>query len=240
MSFTLATHNVRRGAASLRRMASVVCWQEVSTIEAHRRLRNMDGYAEFVPGGRPRGQVPPKAACPISWRRQRWRLVDSGYVHVHGGQRHLTPSRGITWVVLRRRGARGRRLVVVNVWPVNGAWKPRKWPGTLTRRKTLWQRYMDSVEGLLVRLGREYPTAEVVVAGDFNWPTAVDLPGLKSAWPRGIDQIHFSSGVGEPRGTRVLRKVRKRIMGRYGSDHRARKIWLKFYNRPGRALRRQR
>lgn len=218
-TLTIGSHNVRRGRAQFRNFAVVINKQEMETAEAHRRLQGKKRYWHTP---HPSGPPAPRDFLTISGRKSRCRLVESGWEKVHGGEAGETPSRGIEWAVISV-GRKNDLLIDLNPWPINGGWKPRKFGrDEAAWRALLHDAYVSTMRVLIDQLRDRYPDAEVVVAGDLNWPERVGLPGLRLALRNGVDHIYVSSG---------LRKRRVWRLPRWGSDHRPIKVRVTWKKR---------
>ena len=216
MNLTIVTQNTKRGRAQLRNAGVLVNRQEMETAASHRRLQKKRRYWHTP---EVHGPPAPRQFLTISGRKRRCKLLHSGWVKVHAGETHQTPARGIEWAVVAF--PRNRILIDINPWPINGGWKPGKFGREAAWRELLWGAYIETMRRLIRDLRDQHPDAEVVVAGDLNWPTRVNLPGVRLIARNGVDHIYASKG---------LRKRRVWRLPRWGSDHRplkARLSWRK-------------
>ena len=201
MSSTRGTLNLHRGKAQTPAFADVIGWQEANHERDRQRLvKTLTDYDHYIPARGPR--------IPISWRRDTWRMVESGERRTHAGLAKVTPGRFVCWVVLRH-VVTGVRVAHVNTHAISGAWSKRR-PTTAWRRRR-WVEHMAIVDEVSAKLlARDLP---VVLGGDFNTHDQVVVPGLVNGWSSHVapyDQILSSP---------VLNARPSRRGPKYGSDH---------------------
>lgn len=207
MAFTVTTRNTRRGEARRRLprpvIGTIVARQEMPDIDAAGRRRWTRRLRDLLPH---RWHRSAPGQLTVSGRRHRFRVVGQGFTRVHDGIFRVTPSRHVQAVVVRHRRGHRRRLVVVNVWPINR--KP--------NRPDLHAAYVEEVRATLRRWEGRVDGA--VVLGDFNTLDELDLPGVRLVAKRGLDHIYASASL------RVKRRWLR--LPRLGSDHRPVKVKL--------------
>lgn len=197
-TFVVATFNTLHGTADIHPLASVIGWQEADTVAGRKKIRDLDGYATYVP------KADALSAIPISWRIDTWELLAAGEHMTHAGKAGITPNRGYSWVILRHR-ATGVVVCFVNTHFISGAWSWRMTPW----RRDRWNEHMRELAAFVTKRGQTMP---VVLVGDMNRPEWLRLPGFHHAAIRSgrvpIDQIH---------STLPLSPVRRGP--KHGSDH---------------------
>ncbi|MEH3034651.1 MAG: hypothetical protein PGN07_11640 [Aeromicrobium erythreum] len=155
---TIATHNTWHGKAQVRPLADVIGWQEVDTAAGQQKLDALAGYATFRP--RPaEGAAAAANAVPISWKRSVFEKTGSGFVRTHPGESGVTPSRFVTWVVLKHRES-GKKLGFVNTHYISGAWSGKP------ARQQRWLDHNKAVKQVVADLTARGIT--VALSGDFN------------------------------------------------------------------------
>lgn len=145
--------------------AGVILWQEFYRPRYRQALRSLgEGWAHYIPDvGK---------QCPISWRADRYQLLDAGVEFLHAGHRLITPRQFVTWVILRDR-ATGVEAVFTNRHYLPGAYargfKPwRKW------RVRTWEAANARDAALILRFVTQgYPVAG---GGDYNVLARVRTP----------------------------------------------------------------
>ena len=210
---SVGTHNTHRGAGSFTDLADIVGWQEVKPWAHGKLKRSLPGYTHFTPrrGG--------SATDSISWRTGKFERIDSGVDRTHAGVRRLTPSRYVTWVVLRHR-ATGQRVTFANTHFINGAFKSHKSRHKFRARK--WHRHAHVLRDVMRDLRKKgYP---MFLVGDFNSRTTMRLPGVERALPQGrlsIDQIYVprTHTLRTPNGSAAKVATQAQRLGHRGSDH---------------------
>jgi GH25 family lysozyme M1 (1,4-beta-N-acetylmuramidase) len=91
-------------AATMAGGPGVIGWQEIEDPDEVAALRGNTDYEHFLPGNpAPDEEPPPACYVAVSWKKEKFELVDSESIRVHGGQAGVTPSRYINIVVLRDR-----------------------------------------------------------------------------------------------------------------------------------------
>lgn len=203
-SFTFGTHNSHRGTARFAGFADIICWQEVALPDSKRKLvANLSGYDQYMEPGLP-GQV------PISWRSDRFTLVEGSSTQAAPRVKSYSPPRYVARAVLLD-NVTGREVAVYNTHMVQGAWNDRRKPFKQMRQKN-WRKH---ARVLRRELRQADPGIPVLACGDFNRVAYLDLPGLKPIRREdgrtGIDHLY-----GDTRGVRA---TRARPAGNAGSDH---------------------
>lgn len=162
---SIGTHNTWYGNASFERFAGVIGWQEVNDSAARDKLRNRLGaeYTTFWPADDPARSV------PISWRGERFALVNSGSIRTHDGEAGVTPARYVNWVILQVRGT-DSRFIVVNTHFISGAWSGHP------ERQARWNQHWDVLRDKVADLRQNHPAKPVFVIGDFNRHLAMTMP----------------------------------------------------------------
>ena len=203
-SFTFGTHNSLRGTARFGGFADVICWQEVALPASKRKLvAQLSGYDHYMEHGLP-GQV------PISWRSDRFTLLEGGAVQAAQRVKSYSPPRYVARTVLLD-NVTGRQVAVYNTHMVQGAWNDRRKPFKQMRQKN-WRKH---ARVLRRELNRADPRIPVLACGDFNRVAYLNLPGLKPIRREdgrvGLDHLY--------RDTRGVRTTRAWTSGNAGSHH---------------------
>lgn len=210
LSFRIGTHNTLHGTSAYTPFAGIIGWQELDGADDIARMkRSLPGFAHYVP----RSEA--AASDSISWRRSMFSLRYARAVFTHGGEAHVTPSRYITYVVLRIR-ATGRTIAFVNTHFISAAFTEH------AERRGRWYEHRDVLKRVVASLrAHGWP---VLVAGDFNNRQSVHLAGLSRARvgtgdPTPIDQLYAPPGTHRSKAHRL---------GFYGSDHNAYRTWVRL------------
>ena len=208
MSQARVRHDVQRAAHA----AGLIGWQEMAPDRYRDAIRNLGPeWGHYMPhdGGL---QLP----IPISWKKDKWKKLDAGFVRTHHGKAGVSPNRYITWVKLAHR-ATGQEIVRINTHFVSGAWRGDK-PETPWRRE-MWNRHLDTLRDLVARFEKQGQT--VVLGGDFN-RDSYRVMGDRMKY----DNDRFEPTIGKStldyllhsrNGT--LQRLDSRVQGGYASDH---------------------
>ena len=161
-----------------KRYSTVIGWQEINPARYKQAIRTAgDGHWAHAQLDTP---------IPISVNADYYEIVSSEKYRTHKGRALASPSRWITWAIVRRR-TDGLLFVVVNTHFVSGAWNAKKklfkgW------RKKMWRLHFAALHTLVAELRTHGYT--VLVVGDFNKVNVPELTGRqKSLVPGGIDKI---------------------------------------------------
>ena len=102
---------------------------------------------------------------PQTVRTRWWKPLESKPFFVHKGVKGITPTNYIGYSLLRHRGLR-RDLAVLTCHPVNGAFKPDKFPATIDIRRNLWFNWLDDLKDTVRTFHND--GISTIVMGDFN------------------------------------------------------------------------
>jgi hypothetical protein len=138
-----------------RENADFILWQEMHP-RSHKILAAAVRKTEYQ-------TVHTNLQTPISVRKSRWRVVDSGYVMTHRGKAGISPNRYVAWVIVAHRKT-GRKLVVTNSHYVSGAWYGRYRPFRAWRQ-TSWREHHNIYRNIT----REFHRAGYTVVGGGDW-----------------------------------------------------------------------
>lgn len=201
---------VRADVAKIRRVCGVAMFQEIGEESDKRDVEHSLGRAWEL-ANRP-------LDIPIAFKKRIWEVVEIGFQKMHGGKEKTSPSRFVTWVVLKRRSRRVRKarlICFMNTHFVSGAWnlKPKR---NKAWRRRMWRVHWRKMRELVLDFYNRGIT--VVFAGDFN-RRFVRKFHKAQVWisKRGIDKIGLLVARG---GTRVRVAGARRV--RLHSDHDAR------------------
>ncbi|GAB2474264.1 hypothetical protein GCM10027265_24780 [Jatrophihabitans fulvus] len=210
VSFRIGTHNTLHGTSGYTPFAGIIGWQELDGADDIARMRrSLPGFAHYVP------RDVSAAADSISWRRSLFTLRYARAVFTHSGQAHVTPSRWVTYVVLRVR-ATGRTIAFVNTHFISHAFTSH------AERRGRWYRHEDVLEKVVRQLrAHGWP---VLAVGDYNSRAGVPLTGLsrfrvRTGDPTPIDQLYAPRGAHRSLAHRLWRN---------GSDHHAYRAWVRI------------
>lgn len=196
MTFTVATHNARKGKANFPQIASVVVRQEMWAKKARRRLAKVPGTTSWY--GR--------YGLTVTWRSDEWTPGAGASWRAHKGRAGITPQRGVARKFLTHDD--GTEVAVFAVHHINGA-RHNKWKFARTSkfRESRWVMAQRLLERKVAETRRTHPGAVIVVAGDFN----ADDPHLLDLKRRGhrIDWLFWDSA----------RLDAFDVLGKHGSDH---------------------
>lgn len=200
----VGTHNVWRGKATFKPIGDVIGWQEMNTSADRSRLRKkLPAYDHFFP------KQGPARAVPISWRKDKFKLVKAAAVLTHKGEARVTPNRYVNWALLERR-ANGQRFVMINTHFISGAWSGHP------ERQGRWLKHAGKLREVVKNRHAKHPELPIFVVGDFNRPRTVDLPGT-------VDYVRVKGVKGVPidqaYATRSVRNTLVDRLERFGSDH---------------------
>jgi hypothetical protein len=207
----VGTLNLWEGKANPTGFAPVIGWQEAEvdakegTPAVMDKLRGIPGYTTWFPAGE---QPKPFSAnaVPISYKSDVFTAVARGKKLTHGGQKKVTPSRWVTWLVLQNTKT-GNSFVFVNTHFISKAFTGEP------KRRGRWNRHLGKLRSEVSRLKRKYKLP-IVVVGDFNRPAYSGIPGLDpvagQGTPTPYDQIYATKGVQAGPMTRL---------DSFGSDH---------------------
>lgn len=155
---------VRADVRKCMRQAAVIGWQEIDPRrERYRKAILIEGgdLWDHYFGGEDNN-------APISWRKDKFALVDNGELMLHPGHFGVCRKRMLTWVVLEKlnkKGERtGKKFLVTNAHYVPGAWAPGRRPFKAWRQQA-WNRGSATHQNLIARFRRSMPTVNL---GDFN------------------------------------------------------------------------
>lgn len=217
MSFTLGhaniqqTDNARDEAATVDELfdhADVITWNEAR--DAGTLIRNRPGWKAAVAGG-----------LGISWKTDKFELVDhgsrvvmqGGHVgadgHRGGDDRRVGPSRLVLWVVLREK-ATGRLVLIATHHTVARADTVAKW------RRGIRARGWGGVVVELVAARRKYPSAKLILTGDFN-----TIGAITAFVSLGVREAKTPATHGRARYDRIFGAVSNIRTLVTRSDHRA-------------------
>jgi hypothetical protein len=213
----VGTHNLHEGDARVQGFAPVIGWQEAEVAQTPgvmAKLRAIPGYKTFFPAGDGKKRFSANAV-PISWQRSTFTLLAKGAKLTHGGEAHVTPSRWVTWVVLRNTNTQ-KSFVFVNTHFISKAYTGHP------ERRARWDAHLAVLRERVAALATQY-AAPVVVVGDFNRPAYSPLPGLTpvrtpSKRPS-YDQIYATTGLNTDPAVRLPL---------WGSDHHAFRATVKL------------
>lgn len=199
-------HDVRRAA----KQGDIIGWQEIGPARYRDAIRDLDGFGHFMPRG---------LETPISWRKDKFELLDSGVKKMHGGLAGVSPHRQVAWVKLRNKDT-GEVMVHMNTHLVSGAWNSKKQP-TDPWRQRMWNKHIDGMERMIERFERQgHP---VTISGDFN-RNQFRVFGNDVRYDSGLHaNTHGRSTLDYVMSTRHrdLDKVRTRVDTGFRSDHNA-------------------
>jgi hypothetical protein len=213
VQMTIATHNSWRGKASFKPVGHVIGWQETESPGARKKLRKaLPKYSHFFP------KSGPARAVPISWRKDVFKLVDSGSVLTHKGEAKVTPNRYVNWALLEHRSSK-QQFFMVNTHFISGAWSGHP------ERQGRWKKHADKLKNVVQNLHGRNAALPVFVVGDFNRHKSLKLPGkvayipVKGAKRVPIDQSYATSSVKHSKAERLSKN---------GSDHFAYRFTVTF------------
>ena len=151
-------HDVKKVA----RQGDLIGWQEIGPARYRDAVRSLGkDWGHYMPRD---GKLP--IPNPISWKKDKWELMDSGFKKTHGGKAKVSPNRYITWVKLRDKKT-GESIVRVNTHLVSGAWTKSKLDRPTTPwRQDMWKNHMADLDALVSRF--EKKGEKVIIGGDFN------------------------------------------------------------------------
>jgi len=136
--------------------AGVIGWQEIHKLYRP-TIRTLPGFTTYWPG---KAFSRAGDAIPISWRTANLELVASGVKRTHLGIPRVTPTRYISWVVLRDLRS-GQVFWRVNTHYVSSAFTRHR------SRRPMWERHDRKLGNVVLRLVWQHgPNG--VVGGDFN------------------------------------------------------------------------
>ena len=149
--------------------ADIVKWNELGNLQVQALVRKQSGWAHYFPG-------PSANSVAISWRSDRFEMVDCGSVKMHGGVLKITPTRWVNWVLLRDLST-GKLFYVMNTHVVHHIEQggKQRWTtvivGQIARAKT----HLTKMYGLIAELGAKHP---LIGGGDLNidWKAEKALP----------------------------------------------------------------
>jgi hypothetical protein len=200
----VGTHNVWRGKAAFKPIGDVIGWQEMNSPADRDRLRRaLPGYDHFVP------KAAPARAVPISWRKDKFKIVKARAVLTHKGEAGVTPNRYVNWALLEHRSEK-QRFIVINTHFISGAWSGHP------ERQGRWLKHADKLREVIGDQHGKHPELPIFVVGDFNRARALDLPST-------VEYIRVKGAKGTPidqsYATRSVRNTRAERLKRFGSDH---------------------
>lgn len=190
-------------------IADVICWQECTDPGVRDELAaelpeyDHETFADRVFG---------PGMNTISWRRGKFRLVDSGFVEASESRENVSPTRYVCWVILEHI-ASGVSMAVINchfvvAWNVrpgdpNKAWRHEQWANNLRVLRTVVKTMR--IQGLPVLVGGDLNRAEWdVISPDLVEPRYWDEPNPL------VDRIAVS---------RDVKVLDSRTGPQNGSDH---------------------
>ena len=168
----------------------VVTWNELSNFRLQEYARTgLEGFETYLYVSEPTayhdtGQI------AISWRTDVFEAMASGYALNNKGVAHITPSRGVAWVMLRHRGT-GRfhyRQVTHVPHHIEVGGKARV-VGALSGQNARAEKLFGLIAGMTVRMAVEgmtgLPPAPVFGSGDLNVDYLAEKalpPEQRTAW----------------------------------------------------------
>lgn len=165
-------------------LGGILLFQEIKGEADHRNLRAALGDGYFVSHE--------NLSIPIAVPFAEFEVISVGERKMHDGKKLTSPSRWVTWVVVRHRGT-GIIFVVINTHFVSGAWnrKPKlnkKW------RKHMWEQHFDRMRTVILNfVERGMPVAG---GGDFNRKEGVEKFTNSQVWVANValDKLFFIDG----------------------------------------------
>ncbi len=204
MSQDKVLHDVRKAAKT----GEIIGWQEIAPERYRQAIRNLPGFSHFMPKG---------LQTPISWKKDQFKLLDSGVERMHGGQAGVSPHRTVAWVKLQNKET-GKTMIHMNTHLVSGAWNT-KIQRSDPWRKAMWNQHMTKMGKLVERFEKKgHP---VTITGDFN-RNHFKVFGNKVDYDSGLRTgTHGSSTLDYVMSTKHpgLKKVSSRVDSGYASDH---------------------
>lgn len=202
MSQDKVRHDVQRAAKT----GEIIGWQEIGPERYKDAIRNLKGFEHFMPRG---------LETPISWKKDQFKLLDSGVEKMHGGLAKVSPHRQVAWVKLQNKET-GETIIHMNTHLVSGAWNSRVQRSDPWRKK-MWNQHIEKMGNMVERFEKKgFP---VTISGDFNRNQFKVLgdkvkydSGLR-AGTRGRSTLDYIMHTGK------LRKLSTRVDRNFASDH---------------------
>lgn len=161
--------------------ADVVLWQELGERQDREALRSSLPASEWV-------HVHDDMRLPISFRRDTFRLLDSGKIKTHGGREGVSPQRWITWALVEPLAEGFAPFIIWNTHFVSGAWNDKRLRGKAWRRE-MWLVHFDRLKAFAeLHAGNG---VMLIGGGDFNRVDVPEFhPDLVWLWDRrSIDKL---------------------------------------------------
>lgn len=204
MSQDKVRHDVQRAAKT----GEIIGWQEIAPQRYKDAIRNLKGFNHFMPKG---------LETPISWKADKFKLLDSGVERMHGGLAKVSPHRQVAWVKLQDKET-GKTIIHMNTHLVSGAFNS-KVQRSDPWRKAMWARHIEKMGNLVEKFEKKgFP---VTITGDFN-RNHFKVLGNKVEYASGLHGgTHGKSTLDYVMNTkhRDLKKVSTHIDRNYASDH---------------------
>lgn len=202
MSQDKVRHDVQRAAKT----GEIIGWQEIGPERYKDAIRNLKGFEHFMPKG---------LETPISWKKDQFKLLDSGVERMHGGLAKVSPHRQVAWVKLQNKET-GETMIHMNTHLVSGAWNSKVQRSDPWRQK-MWKQHIEKMGKMVERF--EKKGIPVTISGDFN-RNHFKVLGDKVKYDSGLRAgTHGRSTLDYIMHAGNLRKVSTRVDRNFASDH---------------------
>jgi hypothetical protein len=206
MSQKNVIHDVKRAA----KHGELIGWQEIGPERYKDAIRDLPGFKHFMPKG---------LQTPISWKEDKFKLLDSGVERMHGGLAKVSPHRQVAWVKLQNKET-GETIIHMNTHLVSGAWNSKIQRSDPWRQK-MWHKHIDGMKKLVEKFEKKgHP---VTITGDFN-RNHFKVLGNKVQYASGLHaDTHGKSTLDYVMNTRNpdLKKLSSKVDKGFASDHNA-------------------